>query len=124
MADKTTADAGETVKKYPEATNQVLEYYKTKANDEEKKILLDTIRKAAKSLKQEGRGDKGDKKDKKKGRGFIPPTPEAIAAALYGVLSEGAGGTVDGDPSQGNRTRIDGRFDLNDVARKLMAALA
>lgn len=121
MAEKTTAEAGETVKKYPEATNQVLEYYKTKASDAEKKVLLDTIRKAAKSLKQEGRD--GKKNKKKKGRGFTPPAPEAIAAALYGVLSEG-GGTVDGDPSQGNRTRIDGRFDLNDVARKLMAALA
>ena len=123
MAESTTTDAGETAKKYPEATNQVLEYYKTKASDEEKKVLLDTIRKAAKSLKQEGRDGKKDKKKKKKGGGFTPPTPDAMAAALYGVLSEG-GGTVDGDPGQGNPTRIDGRFDLNDVVRKMMAALA
>jgi hypothetical protein len=122
MADKAAAEAGETVKKYPEATNQVLEYYKTKASEEEKKVLRGTIRKAAKSLKQEGRDGKKDKK--KKGKGFTPPAPEAIAAALYGVLSAGAGGTVEGDPRQGNRTRINGRFDLNDVARKLMAALA
>ena len=114
------AEANETVKKYPEATTQALEYYRTKASEEEKKILFDTIRKAARSLRKEGAGEK---KDKKKNRGFTPPAPEAVAAALYGVLSQG-GGTVDGHPRQGNPTRIDGRFDLNEVARKLMAALS
>ena len=115
------AEANETVKKYPEATTQALEYYRTKASEEEKKILFDTIRKAAKSLKKDDGGEKKDKK--KKFKGFTPPAPEAVAAALYGVLSQG-GGTVDGHPRQGNPTRIDGRFDLNEVARKLMAALS
>jgi len=114
------AEANETVKKYPEATTQALEYYRTKASEEEKKILFDTIRKAARSLRKEGAGEQ---KEKKKNRGFTPPAPEAVAAALYGVLSQG-GGTVDGHPRQGNPTRIDGRFDLNEVARKLMAALS
>ena len=113
------AEANETVKKYPEATTQALEYYRTKASEEEKKILFNTIRKAARSLKKDDGGEKKDKK--KKLKGFT--SPEAVAAALYGVLSQG-GGTVDGHPRQGNPTRIDGRFDLNEVARKLMAALS
>lgn len=125
MAEISTVEAGEAAKKYPETTTQVLAYYKTTASEGEKKVLYDTIRKAAKTLKQEGRDDKDSKKDKKKkGRGLTPPSPEAVAAALYGALSRVAGGTVDGDPGQGHRTtRIDGRFDLNDVARKLIAAL-
>lgn len=120
MTDETTAGAGEIAKKYPDTTTQVLEYYKAKASDEEKKVLLRTIRRAAKSLKKEAQGDT---KVKKKARGFTPPTPEAVAAALYGALAKG-GGTVDGDPGQGNTTRIDGRFDLKVVARNLMMALA
>lgn len=115
------ADADDTVKTYPEATKQALEYYRTGANEAEKKILFDTIRKAAKSLKKEGGGDK---KDKKKDRGHGVPEPDAVAAALFRALSRAGGGTVEGDPGQGNRTRIEGRFDLNEVARKLMAGLA
>jgi ADP-ribosylglycohydrolase len=109
---------------FPETTKQVVDYYKTKASDEEKKAIAQAIRQAARTVKQDMRGDEGKKKRKKERKGQEQgqgqASPEAVAAALYGILAQDKEAVVRGDPSKGE-TRIRGAFDLNEVARKLLS---
>ena len=113
--------------KFPRVTKQALEYYQKGASEEEKKIVANTIREAAKTIKKDARGgqqgDKGKKK-KKKGRQQPSPSPEQLAAGLYKVLSETGTAKVNGDPQSGEQTQIQGQVDLNDVARRLLSLAA
>jgi hypothetical protein len=58
----------------------------------------------------------------------LPPgsgAPEALAAALYSVLSHLHEVKVSGHPTAHGyvQTVVDGRFDLNEVSRKVLALL-
>jgi hypothetical protein len=118
------ADVRAAAQKFPETTKQVVDFYMTTANDDEKRVIAQAVRQANRTIKQETRGDAGDdgeeqgkKKKKKKGQ----PSPEDLAAALYGILGQDEEAVVRGDPRDGDETRIRGQFDLNEVARKLLA---
>ena len=123
-AASTDADARTAVQKFAETTKQVLDYYKTKANDEEKKAIAQAVRQASRTIKQDMRGgddeEQGEKKKKKKGQAG-QPSPEIVAAALYGIPKQDKEAVVRGDPRDGDDTRIRGDFNLNEVARRLLS---
>jgi len=108
--------------KFPTVTRQALEYYQRAASEEEKKILADTIRDAAKTIKKDLRGgEPGEKDKKKKKKGREQASPEQLAAGLYKILSESGTAKVNGNPRIGERTQIQGQVDLNELARRLLA---
>jgi hypothetical protein len=128
QADVPEGDILAVVKNLPETMRRVLDYWRTKAKDREKKTVASTIMKAARSIKQEMRSAKGDKQGKKAkaaaaaaAAAAAQSTPEEVAAALYDILAENKEARVTGDPRQGEQTRINGTFDLNAIAREMMS---
>ena len=107
--------------KFPRVTKQALEFYQKGASEEEKKVVADTIREAAKTIKKDLRGGQQGGKGKKNKKGRRQPSPEQLAAGLYKVLSETGTAKVHGDPKSGEQTQIQGQVDLNEVARKLLS---
>ena len=107
--------------KFPRITKRAVEYYQKGASEEEKKIVANAIRKAAKTIKKEQRAKQADGKDKPAKKGRQQVSAEQLAAGLYKVLSESGTAKVTGNPSSGAQTDIQGPVDLNEVARKLMS---
>jgi hypothetical protein len=122
LTDQMTLEAQALVTNFPETMKQVLQYYQTKATDEEKKTIIQAVKQAVRALKKDIRASKGEEQAKQqKKRAFQQPEPEAVAAALYSVLSQEPDAKVAGNPAAGEQTQIRGQFDLNDVARKLLS---
>src|SRR5947208_10130138 len=84
--------------KFPKITKQAVDFYEKGASEDEKKIVADAIRRAAKTIKKSQRdGEEGEEADQKKKKGlFKRPTPEQVASGLYRVLAATASGKVSG----------------------------
>lgn len=108
------------VQAFPGTTQRVMEFYQSDASAEEKEMVTKVIQGAAKII---ATNKKGDQPKARKAKLFGLPSPEEIAAALYTVLSESPAARVDGNPSEAGYkgTRIEGRFDLNELAQKLLS---
>lgn len=108
--------------KFPRVTKRAMQYYRRGASEEEKKVVANAIRKAAKTLKKEQRAKQEDGKDKPEKKGRQQASAEQLAAGLYKFLSEAGTAKVAGDPSTGALTEIQGTVDLNEVARRLLSS--
>jgi len=111
---------------FPETTRQVLAYYGGKASEVEKQLIASTIRSASRAVRIKGPGQESAAEapaaqPKSPFAALLRPSPDAVAAALYEVLSGEASSKVSGDPRKGEKTQINGLFDLQEVARTLLA---
>ncbi len=111
---------------FPETTRQVLAYYGGKATEVEKQLIAATIRSASRAVRIKGPGQApaeapAVEQKASLAAALLRPSPDAVAAALYEVLVRESSSTVSGDPRKGEKTRINGLFDLQEVARTLLA---
>jgi|AGTN01.1.fsa_nt_gi hypothetical protein len=107
--------------RFSRVTKKALEFYQKGASEEEKKIVANAIRKAAKAIKKQQRAGQENGKDKPEKKGRQQAGAEQLAAGLYKVLSESGTAKVTGNPSSGAQTEIQGAVDLNEAARKLLS---
>jgi hypothetical protein len=110
---------------FPETTRQVLAYYTDRASKVEKQLIVATIRSASRAVREKNSRPVAEEapavSQKAPLAAVLQPSPNVVAAALYKVLTRERSSKVSGDPSRGEKTRIDGIFDLQEVARTLLA---
>jgi len=108
------------VQTFPATTRKVMEYYLSDASSEEKEMVSKAVQGASKIITTT---KKADQPKAKKAKVLGMPTSDEVATALYSVLSECPATKVNGKPDDKGYTKtvIEGQFDLNEVARKLLS---
>jgi hypothetical protein len=109
------------VLQFPASAANAIAFYGTKATDIDKQLISGAVRWATRAIRKQAPLPAPSERPVKPSQS-TSPSPEALAGALYKILSLNVTGKVSGKPGTTKRTKIAGSCDLMEIARALLAS--
>lgn len=104
--------------KFPETATEVMDYYEGRASEIEKHLIRSAIQGAARRLRR------SPSVPERRQSTISPlPTPSILAGMLYDALVEDGRFEVQGNPRNGEKTRLIGEWNLEEIATSLLTVV-